>query len=109
MTRSTGEEWGLLVKWPSKHDAHCWLRNDDHRPRQSRGRIKYGYNRVQKIVSGTLELMDKRIRRGIFLNVRELVTVIPAYADNHNQPLRLLMGLHPWKAFWPKSSNAKKR
>lgn len=53
MTRSTGEEWGLLVKWPSKHDAPCWLRNDDHRPRQPRDRIKYGYNRVQEIVSGT--------------------------------------------------------
>jgi len=56
MTRSTGEEWGLLVKWPSIHDAHCWLRNDDHRPRQSRGRIKYGYNRVQEIVSGTVAM-----------------------------------------------------
>lgn len=53
MTRSTAEEWGLLVKWPSKNDAHRWLRNDDHRPRQPRGRIKYGYNRVQEIVSGT--------------------------------------------------------
>jgi hypothetical protein len=53
MTRSTGEEWGLLVTWPSKHDAHGWLRNAEHRPRQSRGRIKYGYNRVQEIVSGT--------------------------------------------------------
>lgn len=53
MMRSTGEERGLLVKWPSKNDAHRWLRNDDHRPRQPRGRIKYGYNRVQEIVSGT--------------------------------------------------------
>jgi hypothetical protein len=64
MTRSTGEEWGLLVKWPSKHDAHCWLRNDDHRPRQSRGWIKYGYNRVQEIVSGTGSIWIRTKREG---------------------------------------------
>ena len=54
MTRSIVEAWGLLVEWPSKSDAHSWLRNDDRRRRRPIGRLEYGNNRVQEIVSGTV-------------------------------------------------------
>lgn len=53
MTRSLDEDWGLLVKWPSKNDAHSWPRSDDRRAMRLRGRVKYGYNCVQEIGSGT--------------------------------------------------------
>lgn len=53
MTRSIVEEWGLLVKWPSKNDAHRWRRSDDRRTMRPTGRGEYGNNRVQEIVSGT--------------------------------------------------------
>ncbi len=53
MTRSIIEEWGHLVKWPSKHDAHSGLRIADHRTLRPTGRGEYGYNRVQEIESGT--------------------------------------------------------
>ena len=52
MTRSIVEEWGLLVKWPSKNDAHRWRRSDDRRTMRPTGRGEYGNNRVQEIVSG---------------------------------------------------------
>ena len=55
MTRSIVEARGPRVKGPSTHDAHCWLRNDDRQPIRSGGRIEYGNNRVQEIVSGTLQ------------------------------------------------------
>ena len=54
MTRSIVEEWGLLVKWPSKNDAHRWRRSDDRRTMRPTGRGEYGNNRVQEIVSGTI-------------------------------------------------------
>ncbi len=53
MTRSIIEAWGRLVKWPSKHDAHSWLRSSDRPATRPTGRVQYGYNRVQEIVSGT--------------------------------------------------------
>lgn len=53
MTRSIVEVWGLLVKWPSKNDAHRWRRSDDRRTMRPTGRGEYGNNRVQEIVSGT--------------------------------------------------------
>jgi hypothetical protein len=53
MTRSIVEECGLRVKWPSKDDAHSWARNVDRRTTRLTGQVKYGYTRVQKIVSGT--------------------------------------------------------
>ena len=54
MTRSIVEARGPRVKGPSTHDTHCccWLRNDDRQPIRG-GRIEYGNNRVQEIVSGT--------------------------------------------------------
>jgi len=54
MTRSIIEDWGLLAKWPSKHDAHRWLRSRDRRILRLTSQAKYGNNRVQEIVSGTL-------------------------------------------------------
>lgn len=56
MMRSIVEDWELLVKWPSKNDAHRWPRSDDRRPRRPTGRGEYGYNRAQEIVSGTLRV-----------------------------------------------------
>ncbi len=53
MTRSIIEAWGRLVKWPSKNDAHSWPRSDDRRTMRPTGRVEYGNNRVQEIVSGT--------------------------------------------------------
>jgi len=35
------------------------------------------------------ELTDKRIRRGSFRNVRELIAAIREYTDNHNQNPRV--------------------
>lgn len=61
MTRSIIEEWGHLVKWPSKHDAHSWLRNSDRPAARSTGRVHYGYNRVQEIESGTMQ--SSRLKR----------------------------------------------
>ena len=54
MTRSIVEARGPRVKGPSTHDTHCWLRNDDRQPIRG-GRIEYGNNRVQEIVSGTIQ------------------------------------------------------
>ncbi|WHZ22931.1 MAG: hypothetical protein OJF47_002043 [Nitrospira sp.] len=62
MTRSIVEEWGLLVKWPSKTDAHRWLRNDDRRTLRPTGRGQYSYNRVQEIGSGTVPINSPPIR-----------------------------------------------
>ena len=53
MTRSIVEAGRLIVAGAPKDDAHRWLRNDDRRPRRPIGRVEYGYNRVQEIVSGT--------------------------------------------------------
>lgn len=53
MTRSIVAEWELLGAWSPKGNAHSWLRNDDHRMMQPTGRVTYGYNCVQEIMSGT--------------------------------------------------------
>jgi len=53
MTRSIVEDWGLPVKWPSKHDAHGGPRSDDRRILRLTSQAKYGNNRVHEIVSGT--------------------------------------------------------
>jgi hypothetical protein len=53
MRRSMVKVRGLLVVWPSTHDAHGWPRSDDRRPLRLTGQAKYGNNRVQEIVSGT--------------------------------------------------------
>jgi len=54
MTRAIAEARGLLVEWPSTDNAPRWLRNDDRRTRRPTGRVEYGYNCVQEIVSGTV-------------------------------------------------------
>lgn len=64
MTRSIVEEWGLLVKWPSKNDAHRWRRSDDRRTMRPTGRGEYGNNRVQEIVSGTPTPFSTHISHG---------------------------------------------
>jgi len=53
VTRLIIEEWGRRVKGPSQHDAPSWLRNSDRPAARPIGRVQYGYNRVQEIVSGT--------------------------------------------------------
>jgi hypothetical protein len=53
MTRSIVEARGLLVRWPSKTDAHRGPRSDDRRTLRPTGRGQYSYNRVQEIGSGT--------------------------------------------------------
>jgi len=54
MTREIAKTRGRLVEWPLKYDGHSWPRSDDRRTLRPTGRGEYGYNRVQKIVSGTL-------------------------------------------------------
>ena len=72
MTRSIVEEWGLLVKWPSKNDAHRWRRSDDRRTMRPTGRGEYGNNRVQEIVSGTSLTCSiaTRYRQHLLMNER---------------------------------------
>jgi hypothetical protein len=53
MTRGIAETRRRLVEWPLKYDAHTWPRNDNRRTLRPTGRVEYGYNRVQEIVSGT--------------------------------------------------------
>ena len=53
MTRGIAETRRRLVAWPLKYDAHTWPRNDNRRTLRPTGRVEYGYNRVQEIVSGT--------------------------------------------------------
>jgi hypothetical protein len=61
MTRSIVKEWGLLVKWPSKNDAHSGPRSDDRRILPPTGRGEYRNSRVQEIVSGTVGSTRKRL------------------------------------------------
>jgi len=49
------------------------------------------------------EITDKRIRRGIFKNVPQLIAAIQEYLDNHNQNPASLRGLRPLNRFWPRS------
>lgn len=53
MTLSRVEAGRPIVAGAPKDDAYRWLRNDDRRPMRPTGRVEYGYNRVQEIVSGT--------------------------------------------------------
>ena len=73
MTRSIIEAWGRLVKWPSKNDAHSWPRSDDRRTMRPTGRVEYGNNRVQEIVSGTSTLKQdlQQFARAWFATLRE--------------------------------------
>lgn len=54
MRRPIVEPWRLCGQGPSTHDAHRWPRSDDRRSLRLTGQAKYGNNRVQEIVSGTL-------------------------------------------------------
>jgi len=42
-----------IVACSPKNDAHRWPRSDDHRTMRPTGRVEYGNNCVQEIVSGT--------------------------------------------------------
>lgn len=53
MTRAIAEARGLLVEWPSKHDAHSWRTSDDRRAKRPTGQVEYDDNGVQEIRSGT--------------------------------------------------------
>jgi len=44
---------GEITGWARTDRAQRWLRNDDRRTRRPPGRVQYGNNRVQEIVSGT--------------------------------------------------------
>ncbi len=54
MRRPIVEPWRLCGQGPSTHDAHRGPRSDDRRSLRLTGQAKYGNNRVQEIVSGTL-------------------------------------------------------
>lgn len=59
MTRAIAEARGLLVEWLSQHDARSGRKSDDRRTLRPTGRVEYGYNCVQEIVSGTLAQYSK--------------------------------------------------
>jgi len=54
MTRSIVEPWRLCVQGLLKNDAHRWPRSNDCRILRLTSQAKYGNNRVQEIVSGTV-------------------------------------------------------
>jgi len=54
MTRSIVEPWRLCVQGLLKNDAHRWPRSNDCRILRLTSQAKYGNNRVQEIVSGTM-------------------------------------------------------
>ncbi len=53
------------------------------------------------------ELTDKRIRRGSFRNVRELITAITQYLDHHNQHPRVFVWTAPAERILTKVTKCK--
>lgn len=48
-----------------------------------------------KIIGEFREITDKRIRRGSFKSVSELIAAIKAYIDNHNQNPQVYVWIAP--------------
>jgi hypothetical protein len=53
------------------------------------------------------EITDKRIRRGVFRNVPELITAIQGYIENHNQNPKVFVWTAPVERIMDKVAKCK--